>query len=544
MGGVYIISISLFFKSKMKNNFNWYGIRSNPEMDKHIENSNKVTKLLRSTQSEEWENVKWEPDTLPPKVQDHVKSTTHDLLDVMWVDTSRNKHLSYPTRKFEADYELEKVDRVREHLGKIEGVLGEIMLNITKANELGIDVRGIPGYFDFGEFYNTHMRLKNPHSIKLTKFYQNIYKFNIWLQKAVLEWKNAALEWQKNQDAFKILDYEREKLYKMRERFEEIKRATEIIHDYLKKANALGINVKQLPRYFDFVDFYGDYIRDKQIDFTQLYQNITNFNRSLQYAVLEWEKMQDRIEDTSSGGNKILIEDDGKEESDSSETNKLDQKWGGWDKRYADDLFYAGSEKGEIVETDEYAIEKLDSMKDKFNFIAKTLGRILSLILDANELGIDVHEFPGYFDFAAFYNRHMKEIEGQEKIDFTELSQNISKFYWVLLRAVHEKQNQPRNEDPFFKIDEYELEKLDSMKDKFNFITMRLGYIQNYLSQAKALGINVHKFPQYFYFTEFYNRHMKEIEGQEKIDFTELRENIPHFCWTLEHAIIWAKNAR
>ena len=99
------------------------------------------------------------------------------------------------------------------------------------------------------------------------------------------------------------------------------------------------------------------------------------------------------------------------------------------DKRYADDLFYAGSEKGEIVETDEYAIEKLDSMKDKFNFITEKLGLISSLVLDANELGIDVHEFPGYFDFAAFYNHHMKEIEGQEKIDFTELSQNISKFY-------------------------------------------------------------------------------------------------------------------
>ena len=196
------------------------------------------------------------------------------------------------------------------------------------------------------------------------------------------------------------------------------------------------------------------------------------------------------------------------------------------------------------VEVTGYELEKVNRMKDKFNFIVEKLGLISSLILDANELGINVQNFPGYFDFAEFYNRHMTELDDLEKIDLTELSQNISKFYWALERAVHERQNQPSNEDPLIiiKIDEYEIERLNKMKNKFNYIINNLDYIQDYLFQAKALGINVNQIPGYFDFTEFYANCMTEIENQGTIDFTELSQNISKFNASLKYAVLeWEK---
>lgn len=107
------------------------------------------------------------------------------------------------------------------------------------------------------------------------------------------------------------------------------------------------------------------------------------------------------------------------------------------------------------------------------------------------------------------------------------------------MHAVHERQNQPSNEKPLIiiKIDEYEIEKLDRMKDKFKNIADTLGYIQGNLSQAKALGINVNQLPGYFDFTEFYANCMTEIEDQGTIDFTKLTQNIGKFNRTLENTV-------
>ena len=230
---------------------------------------------------------------------------------------------------------------------------------------------------------------------------------------------------------------------------------------------------------------------------------------------------------------------DPKEEDTSSGGDKLDQKWGGLDKRYADDLFYAGSEKGEIVETDEYAIEKLDSMKDKFNFIVENLDSISSLMLDANASGIEIRTLSGYFDFARFYNYHMKEIEGQEKLDFTDFIHNISEFHQALQHAVHDWQNQPRNENLFFmKMKKSDIEKINRMKEDFQYIVELLGRIKSNLFEANAWGLNEKELNGYFDFADFYNHHIKEIEGQEKFNFTELIHNLHKFCRELEHEVI------
>lgn len=365
----------------MRNNFNWYDVRSNPEMDKYIEKANK---LLQSTQSGEWDNVR--------------------------SDENGNTILNYTPPK--GDKCLIEENSKKEY----------------DSSEIEID--------------------KNKDIEKLKKLLQSG------------EWYKVAKE-----------DYEEEQESKQENEEEE--------YDYSKRGKMAKEDYEEQGK------------------------------------------------------------EDPKEEDTSSRGGKLDQKWGGLDKRYADDLFYAGSEKGEIVETDEYAIEKLDSMKDKFNFIAEKLGLISSLILDANELGINVLNFPGYFDFAEFYNRHMTELDNQKKIDFTELSQNINKFYWVLERAVHERQNQPSNEEPLIiiEIDDYEIEKLNKMKNEFKNIADDLDYIQGYLSQAKALGINVNHLPGYFDFTEFYANCMTEIEDQGTIDFTKLSQNINKFHRTLENTI-------
>ena len=109
----------------------------------------------------------------------------------MWVDPSKNKYLSYPTRKIEVtDYELEKVNRMGERFERIVECLGIIQEYLNKANELGIDVRGIPGYFDFAEFYTNHMAgTTDEKRINFTELYRNISKFNASLQYAVLEWE-------------------------------------------------------------------------------------------------------------------------------------------------------------------------------------------------------------------------------------------------------------------------------------------------------------------------------------------------------------------
>jgi|GEM_PF-1996221 hypothetical protein len=76
------------------------------------------------------------------------------------------------------------------------------------------------------------------------------------------------------------------------------------------------------------------------------------------------------------------------------------------------------------------------------------------------------------------------------------------------------------------------------MKNKFNYIINGLNYIQDYLFQAKALGINVNQIPGYFDFTEFCANCMTEIEDQGTIDFTELSQNISKFNASLQYAVL------
>lgn len=181
----------------MKILLNWYDTSypygSDPKLDQHID---KLNSFLQGTWGivypDENDRVFLNlQDDLPSRVTDHAKSISRDLLDVMWVDPSKNKYLSYPTRKIEvSDYELEKVDKMRQKFEDIAKSLAIIHEYLNKANELGIDVRGIPGYFNFAEFYNSHMKLiRDQKTIEFTELYWNISKFNASLQNVVLEWK-------------------------------------------------------------------------------------------------------------------------------------------------------------------------------------------------------------------------------------------------------------------------------------------------------------------------------------------------------------------
>ena len=110
----------------MKILLNWYDTSyhygSDPKLDQHID---KLNSFLQGTwgivHPDENGRVFLElQDDLPWRVTDHAKSISRDLLDVMWVDQSKNKYLSYPTRKIEVtNYELEKVNRMGE---RFEGI--------------------------------------------------------------------------------------------------------------------------------------------------------------------------------------------------------------------------------------------------------------------------------------------------------------------------------------------------------------------------------------------------------------------------------------